>query len=59
MKFTYSTFLDAVFVFLLLGLIISSVKLIAIPLDQDIFAFVFGVFAVVYIALKLSGKNSK
>lgn len=59
MKFTYSAFLDAVFVSLLLGLILVSLKLIVVPLEQDISAFIFGVFAIVYLALRLSGKSTK
>lgn len=55
----YSMFLDIVFVGLLFALIVSSVKLIVVPVDQDIFAFVFGVFAIVYLALRLTGKSSK
>lgn len=59
MKFTYSAFLDVVFVGLLLGLILVSLKLIVVPLEQDISAFIFGVFAIVYLALRLSGKSTK
>ena len=59
MKFTYSTFLDIVFVSMLVLLITSMVKLIVFPVDQEVFAFVFGVFAIVYLALRLSGKSSK
>lgn len=58
MKFTYNNFLDIVFVGLLLALIVSSIKLIAFPIDQDIFAFIFAVFAIVYLALRLSGKHT-
>ncbi|OGY29195.1 MAG: hypothetical protein A3F33_01060 [Candidatus Woykebacteria bacterium RIFCSPHIGHO2_12_FULL_43_10] len=54
---SYSKFLDVVFVVMLLGLIVSTLKLIIVPIDQDIFAFVFGVFAIVYLALKLTGKT--
>ena len=57
MKFTYNNFLDLTFVGLLVALIAASVKLIAFPIDTDIFAFVFGVFAIVYLALRLSGKT--
>lgn len=59
MKLTYSAFLDIVFVGLLLGLILTSLKLIVVPLEQDISAFIFGVFAIVYLALRLSGKSTK
>lgn len=59
MKFTYSAFLDVVFVGLLLGLILVSLKLIVVPLEQDISAFIFGVFAIVYLTLRLSGKSTK
>ncbi len=55
----YSKFLDIVFVLLLVGMIAAMTKLIMFPIDQDIYAFVFGVFAILYFAIRLSGKSTK